>query len=210
MKATAYQKAKLQYRKRLELGTVISLFVCVMLLQGFKSVQKTTKTAALAPLELVQTDAVATRQQMKKPIVEPPRIPVPGAEEDMIIDEPLSDWWDPTLTEEPGLPEPPEEEPVFVAVEHPAEPIGGFGAILDHLEYPKIAKQAGIQGRVVVFAKIDRQGKVVKTLIHQSFGFEPCDLSAMKAVQATVWKPALQRDEPVSVWVSIPIDFRLR
>ena len=210
MKAKAYQIAKQQYRKRLELGLMISLFVGVLLLQGFKTIHQTAKIILFVPPELVQTDVIATAHETKKPVGERPRIPVRAAEEDIVTDEIISDWWDSRPAGKPRLPDPPVEEPVFVAVEHPAEPVGGFRAILEHLKYPELAKKAGIQGRVVVFAKIDRQGNVVKTLIHKTIGFEPCDISAMNAVQATTWKPALQRDEPVPVWVSIPIDFRLR
>ena len=195
MKAKAYQIAKLQYRKRLEAGLLISLFVCVLLLQGFKTIHHTVKKTLCIPGELVQTDVIATEQETKKPAVEPPRIPVPAAEEDIITDEIISDWWDSPPVKKPQLPDPPIEEPIFVVVEHPAEPVGGFKAILEHLKYPELAKKANIQGRVVVFAKIDRQGNVVKTLIHKTIGFEPCDISAMNAVQATTWKPALQRDD---------------
>ncbi len=33
--------------------------------------------------------------------------------------------------------------------------------------------------------------------------------AAMKALNQVTWEPALQKDQPVAVWISIPVNFKL-
>ncbi len=213
MKTSNYKEVKGQYRKLLEFGMIVSLLFCVLLFQGSKRLNITSKVLKpdLGP-PLEQTDAVITEQKTRKPEVQPPKIPVRGEAAEIVKADIIPEWLIGNGPEILTAPAPPDdgEEVVFVAVEHPAEPVGGFGALLKHLKYPEMARLAGIEGRVVIFAKIDEQGNVVKTLVHQSVGFESCDINAMNAVKAVKWKPAIQRDARVAVWVSVPIDFKLR
>ncbi|MBN2105697.1 energy transducer TonB [bacterium] len=209
MKDSTYQKFKLQYRKLLETGMVISLLFCVILFQGSKRFEISKDRIQLELPKITQIDAVATEHKVKKAQVAKPTIPVPSVEEDIFDPEDIF-----TLPDILNMPEPPVpteiDEPHFKAVQKQAVPIGGFKAILHHLEYPELAKLANIEGRVVVWAKIDEKGNVVKTQIYKSIGFEACDQNAMKAIQAVKWEPAMQRDKPVTVWVSVPVDFKLR
>ena len=113
----------------------------------------------------------------------------------------------------PPPPPPPsadsKDEFVFVAYDKPPVPIGGFKAIQQHLVYPEIARKAGIEGKVVVLIQISEKGKVVKTKIEESLGPNGCDEAAVNALKSVEWKPAMQRDLPVAVWVAVPVDFRL-
>ena len=58
-------------------------------------------------------------------------------------------------------------------------------------------------------AEIDEQGNVSQTKVQKSLGPNGCDEAAVTAIKAVKWKPAQQRDQPVKVWISIPIDFGL-
>ena len=107
-------------------------------------------------------------------------------------------------------PSPPGEGPVFVPYDHPPEPIGGFAAIQKNLRYPEIAKKAAIQGTVIIQVLIDTTGQVVKTKVAKSLGNNGCDEAAIASIKRAKWKPALQRDKPVKVWVNIPVIFRLK
>jgi protein TonB len=213
MKASDYKEVKGQYRKLLEFGMIVSLLFCVLLFQGSKRLNITSRVREPGlGRQIEQTDVVLTKQELKKAEVKMPKIPVPGEDTDIVGDDVLPGWLSGDLAEVQDPPEPPVDpgDVVFFPVEHPAEPVGGFGEILKHLKYPEMARLVGIEGRVVIFARIDEQGNVIRTLVHQSVGFESCDINAVNAVKAVKWKPAKQRDVPIAVWVSIPIDFRLR
>ncbi len=107
-------------------------------------------------------------------------------------------------------PPPPKEKPEFVEFDTAPEPIGGYGALRKHVTYPEIARKAGIEGRVLVWAKIDKNGDVVSTTIEESLGPNGCDESAANAIKAVKWKPAMKDDKPVDFcWVSIPVQFKL-
>lgn len=97
-----------------------------------------------------------------------------------------------------------------MAYDEAPEPIGGFGAIQRNLEYPEIARKAGIEGRVIVNVLVDVDGSVVETKILKSLGHSGCDEAAVKAIRTVKWKPAKQRDRPVKVWVGIPVIFKLK
>ena len=57
---------------------------------------------------------------------------------------------------------------------------------------------------------VDERGNVVKTDVIKSLGNNGCDEAAVKAIKSVKWKPAMQRDKPVKVWVSIPVRFVLK
>lgn len=102
-----------------------------------------------------------------------------------------------------------DEEMKFVAYDIGPEPIGGFRAIQRNLHYPEIAQRAGIEGKVIVHVLIDENGKAVDTKVLRSLGENGCDEAAIAAVKKTKWRPALRDGNPVKVWVSLPIIFKL-
>lgn len=73
--------------------------------------------------------------------------------------------------------------------------------------YPDIARDAGVEGRVTVWALIGKDGKVKETKIQKSVPM--LDASAEAAVKQFVFKPALSNNKPVPVWVAVPVVFKL-
>ncbi|MEK7726904.1 MAG: TonB family protein [candidate division KSB1 bacterium] len=73
--------------------------------------------------------------------------------------------------------------------------------------YPELARKAGMQGKVWVKVLIDKEGKVKKAVIMQ--GIEIFHEAAISSVLQWVFKPAIQQDRPIAVWMAIPINFKL-
>jgi len=99
-------------------------------------------------------------------------------------------------------------EDYFVLVDEMPSPIGGIKSIQEKIDYPEIAKRAGIEGRVFVKAFINEKGNVKKTEIIKGIG-GGCDQEAIKAVMETKFKPGRQKGKGVNVQVTIPILFKL-
>ena len=99
--------------------------------------------------------------------------------------------------------------PAFVKYDKAPEPVGGFAAIQKNVHYPRIAKQAGIEGRVILNVLVHKSGRVDSVIVLKSLGESGCDQAAMAAVKAVQWQPAQQDGTPVSVWVGIPVIFKL-
>ena len=78
-------------------------------------------------------------------------------------------------------------------------------------EYPPLARQAGIEGEVLVEVLVDKSGNVRDVRITRpsgsSAGFEE---ATIKAAYQTKWKPAISNHQPVAVRVSYSVRFRLR
>ena len=78
------------------------------------------------------------------------------------------------------------------------------------LDYPRLLRQAGLQGRVIVQAVIDTLGRAepasLRILERSSPGFED---SARDYVLHAVFRPARVKGRAVRVLVSIPIDYRI-
>ncbi len=74
-------------------------------------------------------------------------------------------------------------------------------------KYPKLLSQAGIGGRVIVWAFIDESGVVQNCRVHQSSGTAKLDQAAVAAVMEFSFEPALNIDKHVAVWVQLPITF---
>lgn len=77
-------------------------------------------------------------------------------------------------------------------------------------KYPKSAKENRISGTVIVQVYVDKNGRVTETSILRGIPNSGLDEAAIKAIRKTRFKPAKQREESVGVWISIPVNFRLK
>jgi protein TonB len=107
-----------------------------------------------------------------------------------------------------------EESPVFFIVEDMPEFPGGDAALHKYLatsvEYPVIAQENGIQGRVYVKFVINTDGSVTDVQIAR--GVDPSlDKEALRVVRdMPKWKPGKQRGKAVRVSYTVPINFVLQ
>jgi protein TonB len=97
-----------------------------------------------------------------------------------------------------GLPSPDE----YVAFEKAPELVK-----MDPPAYPDIAREAGVEGTVLVRVLVGDDGFVKDMIIIQSVPM--LDEAAADAAWTAVFKPALQKDRPVAVWMVIPLEFSL-
>lgn len=88
------------------------------------------------------------------------------------------------------------------------EPIGGMESIIKNVVYPVSAKEAGIEGKVLVKTIIDEKGNVVGTEVIKGFD-EDCDKAAMDAIKKTKFTPGIKDNKPVKAEVVIPVMFKL-
>lgn len=73
--------------------------------------------------------------------------------------------------------------------------------------YPDLAREAGVDGTVMVQARVCACGEVDSMSVVKSIPM--LDEAAKTAVRQWIFKPALVAGEPVSVWVGVPIKFSL-
>ena len=73
--------------------------------------------------------------------------------------------------------------------------------------YPDLAREAGVDGTVMVQALVGKDGKVKDVRVVKSIPM--LDESAKAAVRQWVFKPALSNNKPVAVWVGVPVKFSL-
>ncbi|MEF8940973.1 MAG: TonB family protein, partial [Salinivenus sp.] len=96
---------------------------------------------------------------------------------------------------------------VFVEVEKRPE-CGGVRALADHIQYPDLAHEAGIEGRVFVQFVVDENGDVTDPTVTKGV-HEALDAAALSAVKKLECKPGQVRGEPVKVRMALPVTFRL-
>lgn len=101
-------------------------------------------------------------------------------------------------------------EIVFEAFDEAPRPVGGFADIQKNLIYPESARKAGIEGKVVVYAKIGADGALLDTFVGKSLIQDSsCEAAALEAIKKVKWQPAIKDGKPISVWVTVPVKFRL-
>ncbi len=124
--------------------------------------------------------------------------------------------------DEPDLPPPPEpaaphpenpgrvggvsspESRAFFAFDSPPRPIH-----LSAPHYPPLARDAGLEGTVVVRITLDTSGRVVSAQVISSDGTDAMNKEALAAARKSRFTPARQRHVPVRSMVVIPFEFRL-
>ena len=151
-------------------------------------------------------DIPQTQQIDNTPPPARPSIPVPSDDEDIAEDLTLDELDFDDFSNLDAPPPPPSgPKVVFIPYDDPPVPMSNIRPL-----YPEIAQEAGIEGVVVVQAFIDEKGRVKETLILKGVPNTGLDEAAMEAIRKTRFRPAKQRERAVGVWISIPVNFKLK
>ena len=118
-----------------------------------------------------------------------------------------------TLEQVPEEPVP-ETKKVYESVEQMPEFPGGVEGLMRYLQqnvqYPPMAVQNNVQGRVIVQFIIDETGQVGDVEVVRSVS-EEVDAEAVRVVKSLPkFEPGRQGGEPVSVWYTLPIAFKMQ
>jgi len=73
--------------------------------------------------------------------------------------------------------------------------------------YPEMAREANVDGIVMIQALVGKDGKVHDVRVVKSIPL--LDKAADEAVRQWIFKPALANNKPVAVWVGVPVRFSL-
>lgn len=87
-------------------------------------------------------------------------------------------------------------------------PVGGLGAIYKEIKYPKLALQAGLEGKVYLIAFVNTIGIVEDVKVIKKLG-GGCDEEAIAAVKRTKFTPGMSEGKPVKVKLTLQIQFKL-
>ena len=108
----------------------------------------------------------------------------------------------------------PQSKNVYRSVEQMPEFPGGAAALMrylqSHINYPPMAAQNNIGGRVVVQFIIDETGQVGEVKVVRSVN-EEIDAEAVRVIKSLPkFEPGRQDGEAVSVWYTLPVSFKLQ
>ncbi|SHK02193.1 energy transducer TonB [Rhodothermus profundi] len=210
------------YRLFIMLGLTLALALLIVLFH-IPWRPETEVALAVTEQEVVQLEEIVqTRQELPPPPPPRPAVPIAVPDETILEEEQVS--FDVSLdineaiTELPPPPPPPEpekeqpaeeEQEIFVVVEEMPELIGGIERLYELLEYPELARKAGMEGLVVVQFVVEPDGSVSNIQVVRSAG-RLLDEAAVRAVRQLRFKPGRQRGRPVRVRYALPIRFRLK
>lgn len=222
-------KADLENRRTLytEIGLVVALLVV------WGAFSYSTKEKAVASLgedtQVVEVeDMVPITQETPPPPPEAPKIPVLSDQIDIVEDDIKVDDNFMSLEDDANLgveimdyveevkEEVVEEEAIpFQLVEEKPSFNGGDANefskwVNSKLQYPEIAKENGVQGRVTLQFTVNPDGSVSNVKVLRGVD-SSLDKEAIRVVSMSPkWKPGKQRDRAVKVTYTFPVIFQLR
>lgn len=146
------------------------------------------------------------------PTVSAPAVPVPTDDASIPLDATIENTdFNPYAPPAPPPPPPQqaiatysEESPIFIAYEEPPEVITRVKP-----DYPELAREAGIEGKVYLNVYVDESGKVKKAVVMKGVPNTGLDEAALTAIEQWVYKPATQRGKPIGVWISQVVKFEI-
>ena len=222
------EKANLENKRLLfvEIGFIVALLT-VWGAFSYSSKEKSTSTLMADNQEIIEEEIVPITEELPPP---PPEVKIPVLSDEIIImdddvkvdDNILNLEDDASLGvqivdyKEEVVEEPIEEEAVpFVLVEQKPQFQGGDANdftkwVMSRIVYPEIAKENGVQGRVTLQFKINKDGSLTDVKVVR--GVDPSiDKEAVRVVSSSPkWTPGKQRDRAVPVTYTFPVVFQLR
>jgi protein TonB len=88
-----------------------------------------------------------------------------------------------------------------------AQPTGGYQV---RPGYPSRARRLGVQGTTMLRVHVLDDGRIGEVAIDQSAGHADLDQAAADAVRRWRFEPARRGDQPVAMWVRVPVEFKLK
>ena len=223
------EKANLENKKLLflELGLIVSLGITLIAFE-WTSTETNVSTLEAEAEVVLEEEIIPITQETPPPPPAAPKIPVLSDQIDIVDDEiEVDDEMFMNLEDDASLgveimdyveveEEVVEEEAIpFQLVEEKPSFQGGDANqfskwVNSRLEYPEIAKENGVQGRVTLQFTVEKDGSVTKVRVLR--GVDPSlDKEAVRVVSMSPkWKPGKQRDRAVPVTYTFPVIFQLR
>ena len=223
------EKANLENKKLLfiEIGLIISLAITYLAFE-WKSSETNVSTLEAETEVVLEEEIIPITQETPPPPPAAPKIPVLSDQIDIVDDEiEVDDDMFMNLEDDSSLgveimdyveveEEVVEEEAIpFQLVEEKPSFQGGDANqfskwVNSRLQYPEIAKENGVQGRVTLQFTVEKDGSVTKVKVLR--GVDPSlDKEAVRVVSMSPkWKPGKQRDRAVPVTYTFPVIFQLR
>ena len=223
------EKANLENKKLLfiEIGLIISLAITYVAFE-WTSTETNVSTLEAEAEVVLEEEIIPITQETPPPPPAAPKIPVLSDQIDIVDDEievdddmfmnleddssrggELMDYVEveEAVVEEEAIP--------FQLVEEKPSVQGGDANqfskwVNSRLQYPEIAKENGVQGRVTLQFTVEKDGTVTKVRVLR--GVDPSlDKEAVRVVSMSPkWKPGKQRDRAVPVTYTFPVIFQLR
>ncbi len=105
-------------------------------------------------------------------------------------------------------------EQVVTAVEQMPQFPGGEAALMkylqSHINYPPMAAEMNVQGKVIVQFVVDKTGKVGEVKVVRSVDKELDREAARVCKSLPKFTPGRQNGQAVSVWYTLPVNFKLQ
>lgn len=229
MEVKKSEKASLENKRLLfvEIGMVLALGVVLFAFE-WSSKDKKTSVLDAGNQEIVEEEMVPITQETPPPPPELNQIPILSDQIDIVDDDIKVDDDFMTLEDDANLgveimdykeevvEEVVEEEAIpFQLVETKPSFQGGDANdfskwVNQRLVYPEIAKENGVQGRVMLQFQVNPDGSVSNVKVLR--GVDPSlDKEAVRVVSSSPkWSPGKQRDRAVKVTYTFPVIFQLR
>ena len=223
-------KADLESKKLLfrEIGLIATLAIVLVAFEWSTS-DKTEVMDLSAQTMVVEEDDVPVTQEQQELPPEMPKIPVLSDVIDIVDDDiEISEDLIMNLEDDKNLgveimdyhaevaEEVVEEEAIpFALVEEKPKFQGGDANnfskwVNSHLNYPEIAKENGVQGRVTLQFTVNTDGSVSNVTVLRGVD-SSLDKEAVRIVSSSPkWTPGRQRERPVKVTYTFPVIFQLR
>ena len=197
---------KEQYSTVTRIGALLACLLGLLSFYGLQRFEPDIDIESEGQIIIENIEIPETQQFETPPHPARPSIPIESEDEDLADDLTIEetdldnfDAWD--------APPPPPSGPQFkfIPYDDPPRPITPIKPV-----YPDIAQEAGIEGQVLVQCFIDEKGKVKETIVVKGIPNTGLNESAVAALRKTRFRPAKQRERPVGVWITIPINFKLQ
>lgn len=90
--------------------------------------------------------------------------------------------------------------------ETPPAPVGGSAAVLKNIDYPEMAKKAGLKGKVYVLVLVNESGGVDKATVIKGIGLG-CDEAAIAGIKKSKFTPGKTGGAAVKAKLTMAINF---
>jgi len=216
---SAGKSLRTQYKVTLQVGFMLSLLVMVTLFRIPLQVESKFENEVVQQEVVHLEEIVQTEQKFKAPPPPRPIVPIEVPNDEILeeeefeldvaldLDEMIEELEPPSLPDMSVEPEVDETE-IFMVVEEMPQMIGGQAALYEKVEYPAMAREARLEGTVVVGIVISKEGVPQDLQILKSI-HPILDDAAKEAIEQIRFTPGKQRGKAVKVKMAIPIRFKL-